>query len=241
MASGQIDNVKLDHEHYHQAPPWLETARGELGVTEYLSYDKTRPNPRVELYFGPAGARPDPIGTPWCKYFADWCLDKAGYAIPPKSGMARSYLTWGNERQGEPNLGDVVVLWRGTSDDGVAGHVGFFVRQDRDYVYLLGGNQGDAVTEAKFLRSKVLGVRYPRSMWSSKTSWAGGGTALSGGGTIVDGIANAPVEQVVEAKTVFEQAMQFFPNWKIMLGVVITCLGLYIVYRRNEDNKKHGV
>lgn len=241
MSSGQIENVSISHELYHKAPVWLETARGELGTTEYLSYDKTRPNPRVEQYFKPAGATPDPIGTPWCKYFADWCLSQAGYAVPPKSGMARSYLNWGNERQGEPQLGDIVVLWRGPKDDGVTGHVGFYIRQDKDYVYLLGGNQGDAVTEAKFLRSKILGIRYPRSMWSSKTSWAGGGTATGGVGTLIDGVTSAPVEQVVETKGIFEQALQYFPNYKIMLGVLITCLGLYIIYRRNQDNREKGL
>ena len=240
MSSGQLKNVPPST--YQGAPNWLVTAKGELGQTEYLSYDKTQTNPRVAEYFNAAGVHPDPINTPWCKYFVDYCLSKAGYGVPQGSGMARSYLTWGNQRQGSSELGDIVILWRGKSNDGITGHVGFFIREDESHVYLLGGNQGDAVTEAQFLKSRVLDTRYPRSMWSSKTSWAGGTTTTAGGGTLVDGlVSSTSVEQAAEAKGVFEQALQYFPNYKVMLGVLIVSLGLYVMYNRNKDNKEKGV
>jgi uncharacterized protein (TIGR02594 family) len=239
MASGQIENVVPSI--IEDAPKWLEIARGELGQTEYLSYSKSTPNPRVSEYFTKLGLPPDPINTPWCAIFVCWALEVSNYSSP-KSASARSFLTWGQERQGKPNLGDVVVLWRGKSNDGITGHVGFYVREDEQYVYLLGGNQGDAVTEAKFLKSKIIGVRYPRTMWKSKTSWAGGGVSTTGVGSIVDGVTSSvDVGQAQEAKTLFEQVMQYFPNYKIMLGVAITVLGLYIIYNRQKDNREKGV
>ncbi len=230
MASGQLENVEPTH--LTSTPAWMEIARAELGTRETSA--------KADKYFEVCGAKPDPTGTPWCAYFVGYCLEIAKYSSTKKAN-ARSYLSWGNERTGSSQVGDIIVLWRGTKNDGITGHVGFYVREDKDFVYLIGGNQGDAVTEAKFYKSKILGIRYPRTMWSSKTSWTGGGVSTTGVGTIVDGFSAPTVEQAVEAKSLFEQIMQYFPNYKIMLGVAITLLGLYIIYNRKKDNTEKGV
>jgi hypothetical protein len=54
-----------------------------------------------------------------------------------------------------------VVLERG--NDPLSGHVGFFRQMSADgsKVYVLGGNQGDAVSIAAFPANKVLGYRWP--------------------------------------------------------------------------------
>jgi hypothetical protein len=41
------------------------------------------------------------------------------------------------------------------------GHVGFLIGEDGDHVFLLGGNQGDAVTVAAFAKARIVGVRWP--------------------------------------------------------------------------------
>jgi hypothetical protein len=43
------------------------------------------------------------------------------------------------------------------------GHVGFVVKFDKDYVWMLGGNQGDRVSVAKFPRSKFIGFSAPKA------------------------------------------------------------------------------
>jgi uncharacterized protein (TIGR02594 family) len=98
-----------------------------------------------------------PDETPWCSSFANgvcWLL-----RLPrSKSAMARSWLNVGipiDLRAARPGY-DVVVLERGAAP---SGHVGFFAGQDDASVFVLGGNQGDAVTVAPFPKAKVLGVR----------------------------------------------------------------------------------
>ena len=67
-------------------------------------------------------------------------------------------MRWGAPLD-EPRLGAVAVLTRGS--DPFAGHVGFFVGAADDRVFLLGGNQGDAVAVEAFDAGRVLGYRWP--------------------------------------------------------------------------------
>ena len=59
-----------------------------------------------------------------------------------------------------PRIGAVTVLARG--DDPSAGHVAFFLGETADKLFLLGGNQGDAVTVAAYDKARLLGLRWPR-------------------------------------------------------------------------------
>jgi len=134
-------------------PTWFAIAHGELGVHEIAG---PQHNPRVVAYFDAIG-RPEVKDdeTPWCAAFVGACLERAG--IPStKSAWARDYLKWGVGTT-SPQPGTVVVLDRGNG----YGHVGFFVRRDREHVWLLGGNQNDEVNIASFPVSRVLGYRNP--------------------------------------------------------------------------------
>lgn len=94
--------------------------------------------------------------TAWCAAFANWCFWKAGLQ-GTGSLMARSFLKLG-KRTHAPKLGDLVVLWRG-SKDSIYGHVGFFIKEDKDIVYILGGNQSNAVNVTAFPKTQVLEFR----------------------------------------------------------------------------------
>lgn len=102
-------------------------------------------------------AQPDAV--PWCSSFVNaiaWMLD----LTRSESAAARSWLLVGQPvelEQAAPGF-DVVVLRRGASP--AAGHVGFYVGPGPGgLVYLLGGNQGDAVGVAAFKVDDILGVR----------------------------------------------------------------------------------
>ncbi|MCC6517198.1 MAG: TIGR02594 family protein [Chitinophagales bacterium] len=94
--------------------------------------------------------------TAWCAIFTGWCLYKAGL---PTTGnaLARSYLKYGAKTT-VPEIGDLVILWRisPTSD---YGHVGFFIKKDKKYVWILGGNQNDEVNITKFSVEQLLEYR----------------------------------------------------------------------------------
>lgn len=104
--------------------------------------------------------------TPWCSAFLNgiaWLL-----RLPrSKSAAARSWLNVGRSiplEQAQPGF-DVVVLWRGSAPQPGAhvleapGHVGLFAGLEGPDVLLLGGNQGDSVSVARFPKVRVLGVR----------------------------------------------------------------------------------
>ena len=104
--------------------------------------------------------------TPWCSAFANyvcWLL-----RLPrSKSLAARSWLTVGLPillDDAEPGF-DVVILTRGSGKQPgptvlkAPGHVGFFCAQEGEKIWMLGGNQSDAVTVAPYSAKRVLGVR----------------------------------------------------------------------------------
>lgn len=136
-------------------PEWLAAAWAEFGVREKPG---TANAAAVLEYFAEAGhAQIRSDATPWCAAFAGAMLKRAGRTASG-SLMARSYLKWGDAID-QPRLGAIAVLTRGRSAS--AGHVGFYLGHAGGRVFLLGGNQSDAVTVEAFDRKRVLGYRWP--------------------------------------------------------------------------------
>jgi len=113
-----------------------------------------------------AGTAVTDDATPWCSAFVNyiaWLM-----RLPrSKSLAARSWLVVGRSvalADAEPGY-DIVVLQRGSGRQPgpdvlqAPGHVGFFAGLEGDRVLVLGGNQGDAVSVARFPAGTVLGVR----------------------------------------------------------------------------------
>ena len=102
----------------------------------------------------------------WCSAFVNGVAWELG--LPrSKSAAARSWLAVGEPvplDEAQPGF-DVVVLQRGEGPQpGAAvldapGHVGFFAGLDADAVFVLAGNQSNAVNVQRFPRWRVLGVR----------------------------------------------------------------------------------
>lgn len=97
--------------------------------------------------------------TAWCAAFVNWCLVQAqaprlGYAT------AKSWLEFGTP-VAHPVYGCVTIIKPASSTGSTTGHVAFFVEFQGNNVVLLGGNQGDAVSEVPFKESTVLGYRWP--------------------------------------------------------------------------------
>ncbi|MDX2155149.1 MAG: TIGR02594 family protein [Hyphomicrobiaceae bacterium] len=136
-------------------PPWLRFAWADLGQREIAGRVS---NPRIADYIRRVG-HPEVADdeTAWCAAFVGACLDRAGID-GTGSLMARSYVAWGEPAEADC-IGAVAVLSRGR--DPALGHVGFLVGATDDGVYLLGGNQSDAVTVARFDRSRLICLRRP--------------------------------------------------------------------------------
>jgi uncharacterized protein (TIGR02594 family) len=138
-----------------QQQPWMAAAWAEFGQSERSGRDA---NPRILDYFSTLG-RFDIVDdeTAWCAAYVGACLERAGYAST-RSLMARSYLEWGTGIE-TPDVGAIAVLTRGA--DPALGHVGFVAGSTDEALFLLGGNQADAVTLARFDRNRLLGLRMP--------------------------------------------------------------------------------
>ena len=96
----------------------------------------------------------------WCAAFVGHCLEKAGITSTRKLN-ARSYLTWGEKVAGpeQAREGDIVIFTRGSNT--AQGHVAFFLKATGSQVEVLGGNQSDGVTIARYAKSRLLGIRRP--------------------------------------------------------------------------------
>ncbi len=137
-------------------PLWLANAWAELGQREVAGAGD---NPHIRAFFRDAEGTAMPDEVPWCAAFVGACLERARVAST-RSLMARSYLRWGDAlKQGR--FGAIAVFSRG--GDPSTGHVGFLIGETGEHIYLLGGNQGDAVTVAAMAKSRLLGLRWPQA------------------------------------------------------------------------------
>jgi uncharacterized protein (TIGR02594 family) len=124
-------------------------------------------NPFIQWGYGLCGlSQESDDSVPWCSTFLNsicWLL-----RLPrSKSAAARSWLLVGQAidiESATPGV-DVVVLKRGTGTQPGAdvirapGHVGLFAGLEDSHVLVLGGNQSNGVSVARFPVARVLGVR----------------------------------------------------------------------------------
>ena len=138
-----------------EQPAWLEHAWREAGVREEPG---SASNDRILQFFRDVGHQTvtsDEVA--WCAAFVGACLERSGFRST-RSLLARSYLEWGEPLK-KARIGAIAVLSRG-SDPG-QGHVGFVIGSTAEKLFLLGGNQKDAVSIQSFEIDRLLGFRWP--------------------------------------------------------------------------------
>lgn len=151
-AAPPIPIVSADRE-----PAWLVEARSLMGTKEI-------PGPRHNSWIAERWAR---LGagwfnddeTPWCGLFVAHCMQVAGQPYPGKGLFARA-LAWND--WGKPCgaiLGAVAVFGRTGG-----GHVGFLVGESADRLYVLGGNQSNAVNIMPIAKTRLVGYRWPAAL-----------------------------------------------------------------------------
>lgn len=103
----------------------------------------------------------DDSSTAWCSAVLNYFAKKRGMERSGKLD-ARSWLKVG-EMILDPEVGDIVVLWR-EKPESWKGHVGLFIARNVKYIYLLGGNQSNAINITAYPRDRVLGYRRLRKL-----------------------------------------------------------------------------
>ncbi|NAZ37130.1 TIGR02594 family protein [Rubellimicrobium sp. CFH 75288] len=144
-----------------RVPPWIAAGMEPLG------WHEVRDNARLAAWLKRDGRTlGNPARLPWCGDYVDTALRLALPDEPrpgPLAGNPYWALNWLHfgRRITHPCLGAVAVKKRTGG-----GHVGFVVGQDAADLYILGGNQNNQVSIA----------RYPRDAWEDfrwPTTWSG--------------------------------------------------------------------
>ena len=143
-------------------PRQFELAKKYCGNTKEIKGSKHNPS-IVEMFetVGHSWVESDEVA--WCAAFLGTCFEKVGIRST-RALNARSYENWGIEVSNkdinidDAKPGDVVVLWR-QDPKSWKGHVAFYDKHDKKYVYILGGNQRDEVSIAKYPRDRIVTIR----------------------------------------------------------------------------------
>jgi len=99
--------------------------------------------------------------TAWCSCFINWLAWKLELERSGKL-TARSWLDVGEEVN-SPELGHVAIFWR-ESKTSWKGHVGLYAGDDDDFIYCLGGNQGNQVNIKAMPIDRLLEFRSLKSL-----------------------------------------------------------------------------
>ena len=94
---------------------------------------------------------------PWCGLAVAYAAHMAGVTVVDKPLWALSWATYGTKVT-EPMLGDILTFKR----DG-GGHVGIYVGEDKDCYHVLGGNQGNAMSVTRIVKTRLYQAR--RTAW----------------------------------------------------------------------------
>jgi uncharacterized protein (TIGR02594 family) len=164
-------------------PAWLKAAFGDLGLKETPG---PRSNPRVVEMYDLAGhpeIKDDAVA--WCAAAMGAWLVKANLK-GTGSLAARSYLNYGRKLPTERiPRGAILIFRRGTSS--WQGHVCICLADYGETLVVIGGNQSDAVTIARYPKAALLGARWPETALNSRTLQSGGLSIASLGGQEVAG------------------------------------------------------
>ena len=220
--------------------PWLALARKEDGTCEAPG---ARNNPRVVAYFGDVGSKVVDDETAWCAAFAGAMLERCGIRST-RSLMAKSYVTYGTKCK--PKMGAILVFNRG--GDPRFGHVGFYVGEDHDSYFILGGNQWNSKTRRSEIvnvgaqpKSRLVACRWPPTVAKSRTVH---GLATSAVGETMrqtaDTIPADSAKMITDTGTQLT-ALGQVKWWFAAIGTVLLLVGLaYALYARLDDMKNKG-
>lgn len=93
---------------------------------------------------------------PWCGLFMGVIAHRAGKEVVEEPLWAANWLKFGIPVD-EAMLGDVLVFKRPGGN-----HVALYIGESKDFYFVFGGNQGDAVSIVMMEKSRLRGIRRPK-------------------------------------------------------------------------------
>lgn len=133
--------------------PWMKTGHELLGEQEIAG---PTANPAIMKMFEAVGWDPKERGDeePWCGAYTGYVMVRNGIEPPELAVRATSWKQWGVACK--PRRGAVAVVRRTGGH-----HVALIDRVTASHVYLLGGNQSNAVTVARWPIESIVSTRWP--------------------------------------------------------------------------------
>ena len=135
-------------------PAWLIEARVHMGTKEVRG---SRHNAKIISWVKKLGGWFTDDETPWCGTFVAYCMKMAGYQPTKHWYRAKDWQNFGLSCQ--PKVGAIAIFGRKGG-----GHVGFVVGQSGKNLYILGGNQSNAVNIMPLAKSRCIGFRWPTGL-----------------------------------------------------------------------------
>lgn len=143
-------------------PPWFDLARSLKGTSEIVG---PKHSPVIMNWAKKLGIWYPSDETAWCGLFVAHCIGATlpNEAMPANPLGARNWAKLGRGIT-TPALGAVLVFWRGKRT-GWEGHVGLYAgeRASDGAFRVLGGNQGNTVSEVWLDKERLLDIRWPMS------------------------------------------------------------------------------
>lgn len=143
--------------------PWIAEARKHIGLAEVPGKGD---NPVIQRWLRELKAWWSDDATPWCGTMVAYCLRKANRSIPKHWYRALAFADYGTKLS-RPAYGCIAVMSRKGG-----GHVGFVVGEvtKGGDLLILGGNQGDKVSIARFPRSRITAYVWPANADGTKSN-----------------------------------------------------------------------
>lgn len=202
-------------------PKWLNKARTFLGTREAPG---KKHNPTILKWFKDSGhGWISDDETAWCAAFVGAMLAAAGEK-GSGSVAARSYMKWGKALS-KPVPGAIVVFKRGNSK--WQGHVAFFLRDLGDKIEVLGGNQSNSVSIARYKKKDLLGYRWPDTLAGSNVVR---GSSLAGAGGV--GITADSAIELADQVSQADYHVSTGTIFGLIVGLLIVGGALWALYAR---------
>lgn len=138
-------------------PAWFNTAQKYHGLKEVPGpiHNKT-----IVAWLAKLGAWWRDDETPWCGTFVAHCLKEHGHPIPTHWYRAKAWADYGSLLRRERLAPGAILVF----DRAGGGHVGFYVGEDNNYFFVLGGNQSNGVNVMKIAKSRCIASRWPKGV-----------------------------------------------------------------------------
>ena len=138
--------------------PWIQEAQKHIGLKEF----QTGNNPKIlqwaKLIGNPIDSDYNADSIPWCGLFVSYVFSQVGITGVDQPLWAKSWANFGLKLS-EPAFGCVIVFSRQGG-----GHVGFYLGENSDYYFVLGGNQSDSVSVTQIAKGRAIAYRWPPNM-----------------------------------------------------------------------------